>query len=397
MQARYLVVAGACLTQFTVIGLLFSFGLFFKIFEAEFGWSRTLFSAASALSFFMMGVLAMLGGRLSDHFGPRRVLAFTGLCFGLGYALLSQLSAPWQLFALFGTLIALGMGTHDVVTLSTVARWFEGKRGLMTAVVKVGTAVGQVVLPPLVAALILWLGWRHAVVGIGAAAGLALICAALLMRAPEAKPAAATASPAAASRDIDLAAARRSRPFWTLCAIQFLFMPTLTTVPLHLPAHASDMGLTTPQAATLLSVVGAASVAGRLTIGKLSDVLGGRASYMFCLSLLALSLALLAATSAPLWLYPVVALYGFAHGAHFVVVSPTVAEYFGLKALGTIFGQVLFCGTVGAAFGPILAGRLFDTTGSYFWAFMTLCGLAILAILLAFTLPRRDQASVSST
>ncbi len=387
MQTRYLVVAGACLTQFTVIGLLFSFGLFFKVFEVEFGWSRTLFSAASALSFFMMGMLAMLGGRLSDRFGPRRVLAVTGLCYGLGYALLSQITAPWQLFLLFGTLIALGMGTHDVVTLSTVARWFEGRRGLMTAVVKVGTAVGQVVLPPVVAALILWLGWRGAVVGMGAAAACALLIAAMLMRAPEASP--AKAAQTAASPDVDLAAVRRSRPFWTLCSIQFLFMPTLTTVPLHLPAHAMDMGLTAPAAATLLSVVGGASIAGRLTIGRLSDTMGGRASYALCLLLLALALAMLSGVGSAGWLYPVVALYGFAHGALFVVVSPTVAEYFGLRALGTIFGQVLFCGTVGAAFGPILAGRLFDTTGSYFWAFLTLCALALTALALTLSLPRR--------
>ena len=151
---------------------MFSFGLFFKVFETEFGWSRTLLSVCSALAFFMMGTLAILGGRLSDRYGPRRVLAVTGLSFGLGYALLSQISAPWQLAALFGTLIALGLGTHDVVTLSTVARWFDARRGVMPAVVKVGTAAGQITVPPLVALLIVWLGWRPAVVVFGAAAAV---------------------------------------------------------------------------------------------------------------------------------------------------------------------------------------------------------------------------------
>lgn len=396
MQARYLVVAGACLTQFTVIGLLFSFGLFFKVFETEFGWSRTLFSAASALSFLMMGILAIVGGRLSDAFGPRRVLVVTGISYGLGYALLSQISAPWHLFAIFGTFIALGMGTHDVVTLSTVARWFEGRRGLMTAVVKVGTAVGQVLLPPIVAGAILWLGWRGAVLSMGAAAACVLVLAALMMRAPGAISPVQAPAPPAAPDPMDTAEARRSRPFRTLCAIQFLFMPTLSTVPLHLPAHAMDMGLTAPAAATLLSIVGGASIAGRLTVGRLSDTIGGRRSYALCLALLALSLALLAFAGRPALLYPVVALYGFAHGALFVVVSPTVAEFFGVRALGALFGQVLFFGTIGASVGPILAGRLFDTTGSYFWAFLTLCALNVTALLLTLSLPRRAQAAPSS-
>lgn len=396
METRYLVLAGAWLTQFTVIGLLFSFGLFVKVFEVEFGWSRTLFSAASALSFFMMGLLAMVGGRLSDRFGPRRVLACTGLSFGLGYALLSQVSAPWQLFALFGTLIALGMGTHDVVTLSTVARWFEGRRGLMTAVVKVGTAVGQVALPPLVAAAILWFGWRGAVLSLGGAAALVLLLAALMIQSPPAAQVRGGAAQPAATTG--MAEVRRSRPFRTLCAIQFLFMPTLTTVPLHLPAHATDMGLAGPAAAALLSIVGGASIAGRLTIGRFSDTIGGRRSYALCLALLALSLVLLAFAGRPGLLYPVVALYGFAHGALFVVVSPTVAEFFGVRALGALFGQVLFFGTIGASVGPILAGRLFDTTGSYFWAFLILAALSLLAFLLALTLPRRAAAeAVQST
>ena len=53
MRAR--VVFGACLTQFTIIGLLISYGLFFKSFEAEFGWSRTAISASTSIAFFSWG------------------------------------------------------------------------------------------------------------------------------------------------------------------------------------------------------------------------------------------------------------------------------------------------------------------------------------------------------
>ena len=56
-------VAGACLVQFTTIGLMFSYGLFFNVFEVEFGWSRTLLSSCISLAFFVMGVLAVFAGR----------------------------------------------------------------------------------------------------------------------------------------------------------------------------------------------------------------------------------------------------------------------------------------------------------------------------------------------
>ncbi len=59
-EPRYIVLFGACLTQFTVIGMLFSFGLFLPSFEAELGWSRTFLSTCTALAFFVMGTLSPL-------------------------------------------------------------------------------------------------------------------------------------------------------------------------------------------------------------------------------------------------------------------------------------------------------------------------------------------------
>lgn len=386
MNPKYLTVFGACLTQFTVIGLLFSFGLFFKVFEAEFGWSRTLLSACSALAFLVMGVLAMAGGRLSDRFGPTRVLSVTGVLYGLGYVLMSQVSAPWQMFVIFGLFLGLGMSTHDVVTLSTIARWFENRRGIMTGVVKVGTAFGQMAMPPIVAFLILTLGWRSATVAMGIGAAILLLIAALSMsRPPEPVRGPSDAPPAGLS----FAQARGSRLFWTLCAIQFLFFLSLMTVPLHLAVHGMDLGMTAPKAAVLLSVIGAASVAGRLIVGGLVDRIGGKNAFLLCFGALICGLAGFLLTQMHVLLFCVVAIYGFGHGGFFTVVSPTVAEYFGMRAHGAVFGTVLFFGTVGGSVGPILAGLAFDVTGSYQIAFFSLLTLAVIGLGLVLTLPRR--------
>lgn len=386
MDRRYIVVLGAWLTQFTIIGLLFSFGLFFKQYETEFGWSRTLLSSATALGFFMMGILAIPGGRLNDLFGPRRVLAATGVAFGLGYALLSQADEPWRLFAIFGVLIGMGLATHDVVTLSTIGRWFMARRGLMSGVVKVGTAAGQMTVPPLAAFLIAWLGWRDALVALGAGAGVLLLIGAFCMAAPPNVPA-ADGRPAP-SVGASYGEARRSRIFWTLCAIQFLFFPALMSVPLHVPVHGMDLGLEPAVAATLLTVIGGASVAGRLIVGGAVDRIGGRLAYVVCFTPLIISLAALcfAETAPPLFI--IMALYGFGHGGLFTVVAPTVAEYFGMKAHGALFGTVLFFGTIGGSVGPILTGAAFDLTGSYVAAFATLAAMAAIGLILALSLPR---------
>jgi len=259
LQSRYAVVLGACLTQFGVIGLLFSYGLFIKEFQVEFGWSRTLLSLSAAFATLMMGTLAIVGGRLNDRYGPRRVLSFTGMCYGLGFVLLAWISQPWQLFALFGTLIGIGLSTHDVVTLSTVARWFEKRRGIMSGVVKVGTALGQVILPPVAAWLILNYGWRDASTTLGIGAMILLLIAALLMRQPAEV---VTGAGPVQKSGRSFAEARATRIFWTLCVVQFLFFPTMMAVPLHIAVHGIDLGMDTAMAATLLSVIGGASVAG---------------------------------------------------------------------------------------------------------------------------------------
>jgi len=140
------IVFGASLVQFTVIGGLFAYGVFFSALETELGWSRTVMSACTSLAFLIMGLLAIGVGRLSDRFGPRGVLAASGAIYGCGYSLLYFVTEPWHAILLFGIAVGIGMATHDIVTLSTIARWFQKKRGRMTGIVKVGTAAGQIVV-----------------------------------------------------------------------------------------------------------------------------------------------------------------------------------------------------------------------------------------------------------
>jgi MFS family permease len=89
--------------------------------------------------------------------------------------------------------------------------------------------------------------------------------------------------------------------------------------------------------------------------------------------------------------------YGFAHGGFFTVMSPTLAEFFGTGSHGVIFGVVLFCGTIGGAAGPLLAGTLFDTTGSYETVFLILTGFCLLGLILTAALqPIKTPGTVAA-
>lgn len=398
MQAKYFygynIVACCFIVQGVFIGGMFAYGVFFPEIEAEFGWSRATISGASSLAFLVMGAVAVLAGRLNDRVGPRALIVGSGIAFALGYSLLSVMDAPWQLFLFYGVLAGVGFSTHDVVPLSTVARWFVRRRGIMTGITKAGTGVGQVLVPLTATLLIASYGWREACVILGVASGVILLLAAqALRRDPRSmglRPDGGRLEPGAvvehAESGVGLRAALATPQLWILCFAELLVFFCLMTVMIHIVPHGIDRGLPNPTAAALLSVIGGVSVLGRLTIGALVDRLGGRRSLMICFAVLFASLLVLQWAPAPSWLFAFAAVYGFAHGAFFTVFSPTVAELFGTGSHGLLFGLVLFCGTLGGAVGPLLAGMAFDATASYGLAFLILTAASVAGLALVSAL-----------
>lgn len=158
--------------------------------------------------------------------------------------------------------------------------------------------------------------------------------------------------------------------------------------------------MSTARAATLLSVIAGASVVGRLAIGAFSDRIGWKRGFVLCLLPLIGGLVAFAFIDTQVALFAAAVMYGFGHGGLFTIVAPTIAEYFGTRSVGAIFGGIVLFGTVGGAIGPILAGCIFDLTGSYFTAFLVLACMATLGLLLVLTLPKvgasRSTAAVAN-
>ncbi|GMQ77079.1 MAG: OFA family MFS transporter [Gammaproteobacteria bacterium] len=401
----YRIVAACFVIQGVIIGAMFAYGVFFRELENEFGWSRATISGASSLAFVTMGVLAVVAGKLNDRIGPRALITVSAVLFGVGYAMLSSVQAPWQLFLFYGVLAGVGFSAHDVVTLSTVTRWFVRRRGAMTGITKAGTGVGQLLVPVIAATLIAAYGWRSAVFIIGTASlVILLVVAQFLRRDPRSVGQypdgveTQIGRPPVGSREagMTLAEAAVTRQFWILCAIQMAVFFSLLTVMIHIVPHATDLGVAPRVAAMILSTIGAVSIAGRLTIGTLFDRLGGRRSLTICFAVLLTSFVVLQLAETTWMLFLFAIIYGFAHGGFFTVMSPTLAEFFGIGSHGVIFGMVLFSGTIGGAIGPLLAGILFDKTGSYVVVFLILTGFGLLGLLLTSALrPMKSQATIS--
>jgi MFS family permease len=395
VRARYFygynIVAAGFVIQAVSIGAMFTYGIFFKEFQAELNWSRATISGASSLAFLIMGAAGIVAGRLNDKIGPGVLVVASGISLGLGYLLMSLLRAPWQLYLLYGVLVGIGLSTHDVITLSTVARWFVKRRGMMSGIVKVGTGGGQLLVPLVTTALITVYGWRNAYLIIGALALVTLVAVAqMLRRDPQGigllpdggSSELCDAGTGLKPSDVPLRAAVRTRPFWTLCVAEFAIFFCLLTIIVHIVPHATDLGLPTATAAGVLSTIGGVSMLGRFVMGTANDRIGGKRSLIICIIVLLCGLVWLQVATEGWMLFLFAVICGFAHGGIFTVMSPTVAELFGTGSHGVLFGIVLFSGTVGGAVGPLLAGRTFDVTGSYQIVFLVLTGLAVIGFVL---------------
>ncbi len=399
----YRIVAACGVIQAVSLGGIFTFGVLFPELEAEFGWSRTAISGASSFAFFLMGACAVVMGRAGDRFGPRVLLSVAGVFVGLGYALFYRIGAIWELYVYFGLFFGIGIAAHDVGTLSTVTRWFDRRRGLMTGIVKAGGGAGQALVPIFVAALIAESGWRIACLTLGLAIIVLQVGASqILRRNPEqlglrsygdSQSDAGPANDPTEEAGHSFKQAVRAPALWKLCMAKLCDLFCLFTVIIHIVPHAVDHGMAQSTAAGILSTVGAMSILGRLVLGALFDRIGSRLSLMSCFALLAVSLLILqfAASGWALFLFAVI--YGPAHGGFFTLTSPSVAEFFGTRMHGTLFGLVVSCGTFGATLGPLVAGTLYDSSGSYGVAFALLLGVSLLGLLIAATLPRSSEGS----
>ena len=376
----YVLAAASFLLQAIGWGAYNSFGVFFNPLMNEYGWSRAGLSGAFSISFFLSGIASILLGRLNDRVGPRLIMTIGGVCLGVGYLLMSRLTSLWQLYLLYCLLVGFGISGVDVVLLSTIARWFVRLRGRISGILKVGTGVGMLIMPLFTNWLITGFGWRMAFVVMGVVVLVLFIgLSQLLVRDPGRRGlrpdgdgrVTAEVDPAGET-GFTLGEALGSLQLRLICMAYFLLLVCVFTVLLHIVPHAIDLGIPRSGATQVLATIGGLSIAGRFIMGFVSDRIGNKWTLAICYGFLCASLVWLLSADRLWMLFVFAIIYGFAHGGFFAVMSPLVAEFFGTASHGAIFGIMIFVSSIGGAIGPLLAGYVFDHTGSYHMVFLSL-------------------------
>ena len=388
----WIVLGLAFTVLFFAYGIQFTFGVFMPAIEADTGWDRASLSLPYALYVFLYSALGAASGWATDRWGPRVVILSGGCLLGGGILLTSQVRELWQLYVSLGLIAAMGMSAAFVPCNSTVVRWFTRRRGLALSISTSGGSMGNFLFPPLAAALIGAYGWRSAYLILGSV-GLAVIglCAVFIVRDPQqlnlqpdgAPPAPAQEEPpphTASGAGYTLAEARGTLSFWLLNLVFTLTWLVVFMPFIHLVPFAIDLGVPQVGAATVMSVMGLGSLGGRLLSGAISDRLGRLPTLGVSLALQVLAFVGFMLSSDLRLLYPSALIFGLAYGGAATLFPAIVGDFFGLISVGAIVGFIFAVAGSTAAFGPYIAGYMYDASGSYETAFLLGAGLNLLGL-----------------
>jgi MFS family permease len=340
---------------FTVFGVVYSFGVFLEPMMADLGsgWSGT--SALYAISSSVFYFLGPATGSVGDRLGPRALAGIGALSMGAGLAATAFVADIGTAYLTYGFGVGIGAACAYVPTFAVVGGWFNRWRTRALSIAATGTGLGMLALPPLCAVIIEHFGWRVAFLTLAGISGTVLAISAVLVR-----PAPPQSNPPSSEA---LGTTLRSRPFVQMYA-SWVFGTMALFVPLvFLPAFATGRGANPVAASWLISIIGGASVVGRIGIGYVGST--GGTLLLYKGSILAMAASYLIWLLLPTygWLVVFVAVLGIAYGVRIALVAPVLIELLGASRLGGLLGAFFTATGIAGLAGPPAANLAADYWG----------------------------------
>ena len=363
-------------------------GLMLKPMADDLGWTRSVLSLGIT-EYMLVSALAMpFVGRLADRYQLRWIIGAGVVIGGVGIGLMSVVSAPWQLFLVYGVVFALGNAaiSNPIVSVMIV-RWFPQRRGMANSVAVSGNAMGQLVIVGLLAQSLARFDWRPSFAALGLAnlailAPIALLAVRSAPRRPEGEqkaPAVSAGSDAEAQERPETPSLLMSGQLWLLggiyaiCGFQDYFVAT------HVVAFALDIGIGTVLAGNLLALMGLMGLVGVLAAGFLADRMGPGRPTLLCFVMRIGIFALVVWSQA----HPAVMVFALLYGFTFLMTAPLTVIFsgniFGSARLGRVSGTISGVHQVSGGLGALAGALSFDVWGSYDRAFLLMLALSVAA------------------
>jgi len=392
----FIVAASVVLTGYNSAMFVYGLTAFITPMTVTSGWSYTQVSLATSIRGLEIGALDPLAGIIVDRWPARRLMLLGTIVFVGGVIIISQAGNLAVFYA--GFLIA-GLGSsfcHNIVPMTTIARWFKKNVGKATGILSMGMAVGGLCVPLMVKAIDTW-GWQDVMLYM-AAGGLVLgIPISLLFRnrpeeygmLPDGQKTEelidlSTPDPGVTTRE-----AVRMRAFWIISVVGMLQMTVAHAVTVHMVPYLSSLGMDRSYSAIGITIFSVVSLVMRVTYGVLADMFPKKYVYALSNTVMCISLVIFGtldgSSFAMLALFTVI--YGMGISGAMPLRVPVTREYFGVRSFGTIYGLLSVSTVIGGIIGAPAAASVYDATGSYFPIWYVFAGLNFLNVILLMFLP----------
>ena len=378
-----------------------SYGAYVVLLQEEFGWSSALVAGAFALTRIESGILGPLQGWLADKYGPRAVLTFGTVVFGIGFMLFSRVNTLVEFYLTFA-LIAVGSSLGGFATVMVaLVNWFNRNRSKAVAISQIGYSLGGFFVP-LVILCLEGFGWRTTAF----LSGIIVIVVGLpIVRLVEHRPgdkgeipdgfeseeASDRASFFRDGQDFTARQAMRPTSFWLISIGHACALLTVSSILVHLIPHLTgSMDFSLAQAGLVVSLLTVFQMSGQLVGGFLGDRFNKQVICVLCMFAHMVGLFLLAYASNYWMILAFTVLHGLAWGIRGPLMVSLRADYFGPSSFGTIMGFSSLIVMLGMSAGPIFAGYMADVYGNYQMGFSILAASAMVgALSFVFARPPR--------
>lgn len=391
------------------------FALFYMPLYEEFGWTRVEVACGMTIYLLTLAFTAPFIGKLTARVGPKKMILGGAILAGGAFVLLSRMTALWQFYTLYFVLGLAFSACGAIPVTTTVANWFVKKLGTAIGIMMVGVSLGAFTVVPLGALILEAYGWRATYLFL-AALTFALVIPPLLLVVKE-SPGELGASPdghltnrtvsstgeplpiETPSADVrdewTLARASKTFPFWALCVSFYLIFYGIGAILQHQINYLNDIGISITSAAIALGVTGGVGGLGKIVFGFVSDRFSPKSVTAVCCAMQALGILVLLFTWSVemVWLFAIV--FGFSMGGQMALQPLIVRYFFGFRSFGIMYGIALMASTIGEASGPVLAAMIYDTFGSYHWAFLSCLVAALVASFLIFIARRPEFEGIT--
>ncbi len=386
-------------------------GFFFVALERHFGWSRAILSVPFSLSRVEGAILGPIEGYLVDRFGSRVMILIGLAILGAGFVGFSMVEGVLGYYVTFLVIFA-GAGLGGFIPLiAAINNWFHRHRTKAMAIGMIGINLGALLAPFIGRAMDLY-GWRTLALCLGIGVWVCAIPIALAVRnrpedygqRPDGDTVVYTREDvidAGPDDEVDFTVreAVRTMAFWGITAAHGFSAIASVTMAVHIVPAMTDIGMSLPQAGTVVLTYGVAGAISQLAAGFLGDRMPKQPLISISVAVQGLGMLVAATVTTFSGAYIFAVLYGIGLGARVPLLTAIRGDFFGRRNFATILGVSQVPMNFAMVGAPIAAGYLFDTLGNYTIAFLALAmfnflGAGMILISRKPALPERRQRRI---